>query len=160
MVTDTVATYTQQALGHEFGQAFLVLSCVFCGWCASGVMIRLLSSASDKTAKGSECFRQEVAALAAKSSVEEAAAHSGLDTHEVRKCRDEALFRWCIENVASWLWGVSKPLDEEPEPEEADEYAFTETFCSDPHYSNPGLALLEHYGVFGAENGAWAGPLH
>jgi hypothetical protein len=162
MVVDTVATYIQQALGHECGQAFLVLGCVFCGWCASGVMIRLLSCGSDKTHEGSSKFRREVGTLATKYSVEEAAAHSGLDADEVVKCRNEALFWWCTETAASWLWGSPKQPDPEADeqPEETDEMenfcpASIDTKCS----SNPGLALLEHYGVFGAQNGAWTGPL-
>lgn len=163
MVTEAAATYTEQALGHECAQAFLVLGCVFCGWCASGVMIRLLSSVSDKARKGSSSFRQEVGSFATQYSVEEAAAHSGLSADEVVKCRDEALFWLCIETVASWFWGNPKQLDSEPDEqvEETDEVensypSSIDTKCS----SNPGLALLEHYGVFGAQNGAWAGPLH
>jgi len=163
MVTEAAATYTEQALGHECAQAFLVLGCVFCGWCASGVMIRLFSSVSDKARKGSSSFRREVGTLATNYSVEEAAAHSGLTADEVVKCQNEALFWWCIETVASWFWDSPKQPDQEPdeELEETDEVenfrpSSIDTKCS----SNPGLDLLEHYGVFGAQNGAWAGPLH
>eukprot|EP00746_Dinoflagellata_sp_MGD_P162052 gnl/MRDRNA2_/MRDRNA2_89446_c0_seq1.p1 gnl/MRDRNA2_/MRDRNA2_89446_c0~~gnl/MRDRNA2_/MRDRNA2_89446_c0_seq1.p1 ORF type:complete len:167 (-),score=38.94 gnl/MRDRNA2_/MRDRNA2_89446_c0_seq1:146-646(-) len=163
MVTDAVATYTQQALGHECTQAFMVLGCVFCGWCASGIMIRLLGSSGGKAQKGSAAFRNEVADFASTNSVEEAAEHWGLDKTEVLKCKNEALFWWCIEFVASSLWGTSK-TGEHQKPEEQEEnshqeeYGLEQTSMDTKCSSNPGLALLEHYGVFGAAHGAWAAP--
>lgn len=169
MVLDTAALYAQHALGHECTQAFLVLGCVFLGWCASGVMIRLLSGGpSDKALMGSATFRKEVAAFTANNSVEEAAAHWGLDKQEVLNCQNEALFQKYIGPVASWLWGSSKPVDhrETDELEEKqgissmDETHFGNTCIDTKCSSNPGLALLEHYGVFGAEHGTWAPPSH
>lgn len=171
MVTDTFALYTEQVLSHEFLQAFLVLGCVFLGWCASGVMIRLLSGSSDKAGMGSATFRNEVAIFTANNSVEEAAVHWGLDKKQVLDCQNMALCSRWIETVASWLWGSSKSIDhKEPDQQKetyeaqeissVDEFGIAQTCIDTKCSSNPGLALLEHYGVFGAAHGSWAGPLH
>lgn len=140
-----------------------------------------------KGKEGSGVFCEEVAAYVRANSFEDASMHFGLSHTEIRNCIDRVEQSQCQADqlkVGQILWSLqqavvqkmttllssllldgspTQAIDADCEPSDAKSKDECEDVCtlefSMAPSLNPGLMLLEQYGVFGASSGIWCGSV-
>lgn len=155
-------------VGQEMLHATLLLSCAFVGWCASNALINCLGwshkNLGGKAKEGSDAFREEITAYVQANSIDAATKHFGLSQTEILNCIDAVEQKQ--QTKIGQIWKLFKEVgnndfekkspQEEFEPESEDICDLD--FSTSPSL-NPGLVLLEQYGVFGATSGTWSGAV-